>query len=161
MNNHHDSPALVPSLPEPLPRILVVEDDVFLRQLSIEVLARSGYEVDLALDGAAAWDALQTNRYNLLITENDLSDLTGVELLQKMRSANMGMPVIVATGTMPEVEFAECRWIQPVALLPKPYAVSELLGAVSDVLNPIDGKCGPIVPPPARHDQRPAFGLQP
>ena len=85
--------------------ILVVDDDLFLRRLNIKVLVRSGYEVDAAADGAVAWQALNTGSYDLLITENSLPKVSGVELLKNLRAARMALPVIMATGTLPKEEF--------------------------------------------------------
>ena len=114
----------------PPQRILVVEDDRDLRQFNAGVLIHSGYAVDVAEDGAAAWDALQANRYNLLITDNNMPRLTGMELLKKLRSARMGLPVIMATGTVPTQELAQNPWLEPVATLAKPYATGQLLDTV-------------------------------
>jgi len=49
-------------------RILVVDDDDDIRLLSANVLLGSGYEVDAAKDGAAGWDALHANHYDLLLS---------------------------------------------------------------------------------------------
>ena len=58
--------------------ILVVDDDGDIRHLNSEVLACSGYKVDVAADGALGWDALQLNSYDLLLTDHDMPNLTGV-----------------------------------------------------------------------------------
>src|SRR5580658_9463351 len=86
----------------PRQRILVVEDDADIRRVNTEVLIYSGYQVDAAEDGAAAWDALQLNQYDLMVTDNDMPKVTGVELIQKLQTARMAVPVIMATGTSPE-----------------------------------------------------------
>jgi DNA-binding response OmpR family regulator len=123
-------------------RILVVEDDREIRRLSAEVLTRCGYDVDTAEDGAAAWSALLADSYDLMITDNNMPRLSGVELLKKMRGARMGLPVIMATGTVPTEQFAATPWLQPDATLCKPYAIEQLLGVVKKVLreaNPSPG----------------------
>ena len=51
------------SPPNSRQRILVVEDEQDLRQLTAEVLIDEGYQVDVAEDGAAAWSALQLSKY--------------------------------------------------------------------------------------------------
>jgi DNA-binding response OmpR family regulator len=112
----------------------VVEDDVCLREHSTAVLIRSGYEVDAAEDGAVAWEALNTDTYDLIITDNTMPRLTGVELLKKLRSARMALPVIMATGSLPKDEFAQSPWLIPDATLLKPFTADELLGKVKDVL---------------------------
>ena len=88
----------------------------------------------MAEDGAAAWEALQANRYDLLITDNNMPRLTGMELLKKLRSARMELPVIMATGTLPTQELAQNPWLEPVAMLAKPYATDQLLDTVKNVL---------------------------
>ena len=120
--------------PSPRHRILVVEDDHDIRRLNAEVLARSGYQVDAAEDGAAAWDALQVKDYDIMVTDNDMPKLTGVELLHKLHSAQIALPVIMATGLPPEDKFAQYPWLQPAAMLLKPYSIHELLETVQEVL---------------------------
>ena len=132
-------PSLQPR-PNLRPHILVVEDDVDIRRLNSEVLMRSGYLVATAKDGALAWDALQLVNYDLLITDNGMPGLSGVEVLKKIHAAGMNLPVIMATGTMPTWEFSVYPWLQPTAVLLKPYHVAELLETVKKVLgadNPV------------------------
>jgi DNA-binding response OmpR family regulator len=116
-------------------RILVVEDNISLRRLNTQVLSRSGYEVDGAADGAIAWQALSTDSYDLLVTAHDIPKLTGVELVRKVRAARMALPVVMATGTLPEEEFTRQPWLQPAAMLPKPYTPEEMLRTVKKVLH--------------------------
>ena len=56
---------------------------------------RHGHIVNAAEDGAAGWDELQANHYNLLITEQDLPGFTGVKLIRKLRAARMVLPVVM------------------------------------------------------------------
>jgi DNA-binding response OmpR family regulator len=123
-----------PFLTKPLGRILVVDDDSDICQLNAEVLIHSGYEVDAAADGAAAWEALQIKDFNLLITDHNMPKLTGVELVRKLRSARMALPVILSTGRLPTEELAKNPSLQLAAILPKPFSVDELLGTVTKVL---------------------------
>jgi len=118
----------------PLHRILVVEDDLLILQLNTRMLKRSGYEVDGAEDGAAAWEALNAERYDLLITDNVMPKVTGVKLLEKLRAARMALPVIMATSALPTDVFIRCPWLQPNATLLKPYTGSEMLRTVKKVL---------------------------
>ena len=115
-------------------RILVVDDDVSIRQLNTHVLSNCGYEVEIAEDGAAAWDALCADSYDLLITDNNMPKISGVELLKRLRAARMALPVIMATGSLPTEDFARYPWLQPTAMLLKPYAAEEMLKTVKEVL---------------------------
>ena len=125
-------------------RILVVDDDPYICRLSAEVLIRHGYEVDAAADGAAAWQALNADRYDLLITDNNMPRLTGVELVEKLRSARMALPVIMATGRLPVEALAKNPSLQLAALLPKPFSTAELLETVRDVLRATDSVSGQL-----------------
>jgi CheY-like chemotaxis protein len=119
-------------------RILVVDDDNDTRQLSVDVLAGSGYDVDAVMDGAAGWEALQANRYDLTITDNKMPKMTGLEMIEQLRSAHMTLPVIMATGHLPMVEFARRPWLKPDATLQRPFSNDDLLEAVKKVLRPDD-----------------------
>jgi DNA-binding response OmpR family regulator len=123
-------------------RILVVEDEPNIRQLNTGVLIKSGYDVDAAEDGAAAWEALNADSYDLMITDNKMPRLTGVELLKKLYAHRMALPVIMATGELPTEEFTRYPWLQPAAMLLKPYTIEELLGMVRKVLREADGAIG-------------------
>jgi two-component system OmpR family response regulator len=145
-------------------RILVVEDDDDIRQLNAEVLIRSGYQVDTAEDGEEGWNALHAagyspESYDLLITDHDMPGLSGLDLVKKLRAARMALPVIMATGKLPEEEFTQRPWLQPAALLLKPYTIPELLCAVRKVLRAPDEIRVQIAPPDWR-DQPSAEGWQ-
>ncbi len=125
-------------------RILVVDDEADIRRLNAEVLSDSGYQVDTAKDGAAAWDALQIKSYHLLITDNSMPKISGVELLRKLHQARIAMPVIMISGTLPLEELKREPWLQIHAMLRKPYTLAELLKKVNDILNVTSAEPGPV-----------------
>lgn len=127
-----------PSQTTPRHLILLVEDDSDVRQLSVDVLTGDGYEVEVAKDGAAGWEALQTKRYDLLITDNQMPRMTGLEMIEQVRSASMTIPVIMATGALPTSEFAKKPWLRPNAMLQRPFSNAALRAAVKKVLRATD-----------------------
>jgi CheY-like chemotaxis protein len=86
----------------------VVEGDEDIRRLNTEVLANSGYKVDAAVDGAIAWDTLQFNHYDLLVSDYNMPGMSGVELLKNLHAARIVLQVRYAVGDNParEVETA-------------------------------------------------------
>jgi DNA-binding response OmpR family regulator len=142
-----DDPIIGPPKHQPnfCKRILVVEDEHDLRQLTAEVLIDAGYHVDVAENGATAWSALQFSKYDLLITDQFMPKLSGVELLRKIYTANMTLPIIMATGFLPTWEFALHPCLQPVKMLLKPYSFQKLLGMVKNVLH-TTGSAGVEIP---------------
>jgi DNA-binding response OmpR family regulator len=111
-------------------RILVVEDDDDIRSFNAEALTGCGYHVEAAVDGAKGWEALNASRYDLLITDNNMPKLTGIELIKRLNDAHMAVPVILASG----VSHAEETDLRLAATLPKPFTLDELLGTVKKVL---------------------------
>jgi len=146
----YSGPATAPlSLaPNPRQRILVVEDDADTRRVNTQGLACSGYEVDAAEDGAAAWAALQLNNYDLIVTDNNMPKVTGVELMAKLQAERMELPVIMATGCSPEEDLNRRGLLPPAVTLLKPHTFDELLTAVKTVLRTASDSFGNIAPPP-------------
>ncbi|HXC99692.1 MAG TPA: response regulator [Verrucomicrobiae bacterium] len=143
---------------KPSHRILVVEDDRDIRQLNTEALTQCGYHVDAAKDGADAWDTLQASGYDLMVTDNDMPKVTGVDLLKKLHAAHLALPVIMATGILPEAEFTRYPWLQPAAMLIKPYTIDELVATVRQVLRVTDSSGDQTAPPAPWQNQLPAEG---
>ena len=123
-----------PGQTNPLRRILVVDDDIAVRQVSTDLLTRSGYHVDVAEDGAVAWNTLQANRYDLVVTDHKMPKLTGIQLVNKLRAARMALPVILVSGALPTEELDGHPRLQLAATLLKPFTAEELLLAVTEVL---------------------------
>ena len=135
------------------PRILLVDDDASTRELNTLVLTLSGYEVDAAIDGAAGWEALQAKPYDLLITDNSMPKVTGVEMIKMLRAAHMALPVIMATRTLPTEELTRHPLLQPDATLVRPYTLRKMLNTVAEVLRVAYGVREPITPPPDGQNQ--------
>ncbi len=142
------------------PRILVVDEDSDLRLLYTEALVRPGYHVDAAEDGIAALKALRVNNYHLLITEHSLPTLTGVELVRTLRAARMALPVIMAAARLPMHELIRNPVLQPVAVLPKPFYISQLLETVKVLLRAAENPLEQIASPLNRENRSSTDGLQ-
>ena len=115
-------------------RILVVDDESAVRTLITAILAGSGCHVDSAEDGAVAWEARQANPYDLLITDHNMPKKTGVELVKSLRSAHMGLPVVMVAGSLPTEELAQNPSLELAATILKPFALDVLLDTVTNAL---------------------------
>jgi len=162
VSNLNDSGCeLLQDQPNCLQRILVVEDECDLRQLTAEVLMDAGYKVQVADDGESAWTALQLSKYDLLVTDQFMPKVSGVELLKKIHAARLTLPVIMATGFLPTWEFALHTWLLPVKMLFKPYSSQKLLGMVKTVLGETAGAQAGIASQPILRTQSATISLQP
>jgi DNA-binding response OmpR family regulator len=113
-------------------RILVVDDDKSIRELNTELLTRCGFEVDAAADGAVGWEALQAKRYDLIITDNFMPKVTGMEMVKKLHAAGMKLPIIMATALL---QFIQNPRLEAIPMLIKPFKFAELLALVIKALS--------------------------
>ena len=115
-------------------RILVAEDDDCLRRLISMVLSCHGFTVQGASDGEQAWEALLHQHYDLLVTDNEMPRLTGIDLIKRIRKEDMRLPVIVASGTFPPESAGNGGQLQIATVLPKPFTILQLRDAVRGAL---------------------------
>ena len=67
-------------------KVLIVEDDPITKRLLEAFLTEWGYDIQMAGDGRAAWEALQESEApNLIISDWMMPDMNGVELCKKIR----------------------------------------------------------------------------
>ncbi|MEQ8344482.1 MAG: ATP-binding protein [Sneathiellaceae bacterium] len=135
-----DDPAPVVAAPVPQrgsERILVVEDDVDLREIPVTLLRRHGYIVEQAGDGQAALQLLRkAPTFDLMFTDVVLpGDMNGMEIAAEAQRLQPGIRVVYATGYA-ENAVARSGQLQPDAItLTKPYRGNMLLETVRRVLD--------------------------
>ena len=134
----------------PPKRILVAHDDADIRDINEAVLLWAGYQVYAAADGAAAWRALNSFNYDLLITDYDSPKMSGVDLLKKLHAVRRALPVILASRDIPKRQIAQNPWLQPAVTLIMPYTAEEFLETVKDVLGTSNNVRAWVAPPPSR-----------
>ena len=92
-------------------RIMIVEDDEFLRALTAKRLEKEGYEVKVALDGDHALEAIKEAKPDLILLDLLLPGLNGFEVLKKVRAESdlKAIPVIVFSnlGQKEDIEKAK------------------------------------------------------
>jgi DNA-binding NtrC family response regulator len=79
-------------------KILVVEDEPEMLEFLSRYLARKGYQVDSAASGEEAWKDIGETVYDLVISDLALEDITGIELLERVRTTDAVLPFIIMTG---------------------------------------------------------------
>jgi diguanylate cyclase (GGDEF)-like protein len=79
-------------------RILVVEDDRFFREMFCHLLRDEGYEVDAAASPGEALDSLGKNEYHLVVTDLVMPEMSGLDLLFRVKQHDPDIDVILVTG---------------------------------------------------------------
>lgn len=67
-------------------KILVVEDEEFLRRLYVDLLKEEGYEVDSAQDGEEGYQKISQGAYDLILLDYLLPKMDGIKILNKLKS---------------------------------------------------------------------------
>ncbi len=111
-------------------RILIVEDEEHLAALLSEVLVREGHSAETASDGRTALSRTLTEDFDLLVVDWMLPDLDGVQVIKRLRAADVGVPVLMLTARSQVEDRVEGLDAGADDYLPKPFAFPELLARV-------------------------------
>jgi two-component system chemotaxis response regulator CheY len=117
-------------------RVLIVDDDPTTRRLLTHMLKRSGFEVIAAEDGGTALAALERDGADVIVTDRNMPNVDGLELLKTLRAsaAHRHMPVIMVTSSSDERDQPEAEAEGATAFLTKPVGSLELITTVQRVL---------------------------
>lgn len=93
-----DQPAIKPNGK----KVLIIEDEQFIGELYIRALTKAGYDVKIIVDGEKALAEAQTNAYDIILLDIMLPNLTGTEILQRLRDpmANQLKAKIIITTNL-------------------------------------------------------------
>ena len=80
-------------------RVLVVDDSITVREMERKLLENRGYQVEIAINGVDGWNALRTDKYDLVITDIDMPRMNGIELVSQMKNHPIlkSLPVIIVS----------------------------------------------------------------
>ena len=90
-------------------RVLVIDDEEFIRSVLTEILQAEGYEVVGASGGEAAIERLRGEQFDLVITDLVMPGVGGMEVLRVAKRVDPGLPVVVMTGYPSSATVAEPR----------------------------------------------------
>ncbi len=124
----------MPALRHKSYRILVVDDEPEILEILSETLLGNGLICDTAPNGKDALDRLRTGRYDLLITDVRLPDITGIDILKHVTAKYPLMPVILITGYASIENTKQALRLGAVDYIPKPFSTKAVLSAVEQAL---------------------------
>jgi len=117
-------------------RVLVADDEEVIREFMAELLGSWGLEVTVCPDGAAARDAVQADpqHYDLVITDQTMPQLTGIELARELARLRPGLPVILYTGYAEDLSPRELREAGIAKLMRKPIEPAQFFPLLAGLL---------------------------
>src|SRR5690606_34268558 len=80
------------------PRILVVDDELFIRQVVADFLSMEGYEVRVAADGVLAQQELAKAAFDIVVTDLKMPNMSGLQLLNHITQAYPTTLTVIMTG---------------------------------------------------------------
>jgi len=119
-------------------RVLVVEDNDDSRELYTLVLTRAGFEVKGAVDGEVALEMLDQCEPDLLITDIQTPNLSGIDLIRRIRGEEKwaALPIIAVTAFSPD-HLAHAAIHGATRVLRKPFEPNRLLSIVFELTRKI------------------------
>jgi signal transduction histidine kinase/ActR/RegA family two-component response regulator len=115
------------------PRILVVDDEDFVRELLQEILETEGCEVDVAASGIEALKSFAAAQYDCVFTDLGMPGMSGWELAQAIREQNQIIPIAVITGWGEAVGSNEQQAAGVDWVLAKPFTADRIVELVKEV----------------------------
>lgn len=115
------------------PTILIVEDNLDLRNSICAVMEYASWQILLAANGREALDILEQReqQVNLILTDLAMPEMGGLELCREVRRQNLTAKIIILTGYLSGEARVELQSMGVAHILKKPIEIEELLDAIS------------------------------
>jgi DNA-binding response OmpR family regulator len=117
-----------------LAKILVVDDERFIRVTIEQCLTEAGHQVDLAVNGEHALQKAAEAEHDLVLLDMKLPDLDGLEVLRRMRKKAPDQAVVIITAYGTVATAVEAMKLGAIDYLQKPFTPEEIRNAVDTVL---------------------------
>jgi two-component system, OmpR family, response regulator QseB len=118
------------------PRLLLVEDDANLSGMLMELFDEEGYEATLARDGQEGLHQGLVGEFDLMVVDRGLPAVEGVDLVSRLRSRGIGVPILVLTARNAVSDRVEGLDAGAQDYLGKPFDIEELLARLRALVRP-------------------------
>ncbi len=117
--------------------ILLVDDEISIREVTQTILLRKGFAVQSTSDGQKAFDLFQANpnKYNLIVTDLSMPIMSGIELCQAIRASGSDIPIMLSTGHLDIEDQKEYESVGITKSIQKPWTAEELISSIQEIKN--------------------------
>jgi len=118
-------------------KILIVDDDPHIPRVFKMRLEQEGYKVTTAMNGEQGLELFQAGSFDLVITDQTMPRMTGVEFAKKIREHGQkpAIPVIFLSGTMREEELDLFDSMENTHRIPKPPSTKQVLKLINSLFD--------------------------
>jgi len=114
--------------------ILIVDDNPNMSSLLVEMLEVFDYESVRASDGQDALEKMESGKFSMVITDMRMPNMTGLELLEKIKEKHPKLPVVLISGYSVDNGGLEDNKIKPDGFLAKPFMMSDIEKLLNSLL---------------------------
>lgn len=115
-------------------RILVIDDEVMIREMFKAVLNGDRYDVVVSGDGITALESVKTQDFDLVFLDLKMPGLDGVETLRRIRQIDGGLPVVIITGYPDSDMLSHALELGPLGVIKKPFSGVDIQKAIDSFL---------------------------
>ncbi len=130
-----------------MPSILVVDDELSMREFLLILLEKEGYEVSTASTAASAIDLLQNQDFDLILSDIRMPGMGGLSLLEKIKEINSSIPVIMITAFASPENAVVAMKSGAYDYITKPFKVDEIIKIIKSAISAtVTSQAGEVPP---------------
>lgn len=119
----------------PAKSALLVEDSAEVREIIREILLSENYRVKSVSDGIKAWEMVNSQSFDLVVSDLGLPGMNGDELLRNMRRKEIATPVILTAGVEMNLSAEDKDRLSNFRVVNKPFELNELKKTISELIS--------------------------
>ena len=117
-------------------KVLIVDDDKIMRKIEKEIIeVINALEVFEATNGKDAFNLLQEKSFDLLITDVCMPEMSGIELVDKLRASGISIPILVLSGTSSQHIRNHLKSQKLIQFIEKPFSIDRLANTIQNLVN--------------------------
>ena len=120
-----------------LEKILLVDDEEAIVRMEQQMLERLGYEVNTRTGSVDALEAFKADpdRYDLIITDMTMPNMTGIRLAKEIKKIRPGIPIIICTGFSDQINEEKCKALGIQGYVMKPIVIRKIAATIREALD--------------------------
>ena len=114
--------------------LLYVEDDLSMRETSVELFKNFFTQITTAVDGVDGLEEYESDSFDIIVTDISMPRMDGIELIKKIRAKDKDIPIIVYSAWNEPSYMAECISMNVDGYLLKPMQIKNIMEVLEKIL---------------------------